>query len=276
MIASPGRSPRPARPTAWARSWYVRSAARSSGRFRATSGGHDADERHGRDVEALRDEARPDEDVEARRRRTRRSTRSAAPRRSTTSRSSRPTRSAGNRRRTSSLDALRAAAEVADPRRAAVRAAGRDRRRPAAVMAAQRRPGLVVDERPLALRAGLDVAAVAAQDDRRGPAPVDDVGSPGRRPSRSRAASASTRRRDRSPRLPAVELLAQVDDLDDGRARRSAASAGRPAGSGPSARPADALDRRRRAAEDDRRAGELGRAGSPTSRAWSRGVRSLL
>ena len=37
MIARPGRSPRPARPTAWASSWYVRSAARSSGRFSATS-----------------------------------------------------------------------------------------------------------------------------------------------------------------------------------------------------------------------------------------------
>ena len=33
----PGRSPRPARPTAWLRSWNVRSAARSSGRFSATS-----------------------------------------------------------------------------------------------------------------------------------------------------------------------------------------------------------------------------------------------
>jgi hypothetical protein len=61
------------------------------------------------------------------------------------------------------------------------------------VMAAQRRPGLVVDERALAVRAGLDVAAVAAEHDRRGPAPVDrqDRLIAGRR---SRAASASTSR----------------------------------------------------------------------------------
>ena len=42
------------------------------------------------------------------------------------------------------------------------------------MVAAQRRAGLVIDERPLALGAGLDVAAVTAQDHRRGAAAVDD------------------------------------------------------------------------------------------------------
>ena len=55
------------------------------------------------------------------------------------------------------LDPLRAAAEVADPRRAAGRTARRERPGAAAVVAAERRAGLVVDERPFAVRAGLDV-----------------------------------------------------------------------------------------------------------------------
>ena len=63
------------------------------------------------------------------------------------------------------LDALGAAAEVADPRRAAGRAAASDRRRRAAVVASQRDDRGVEDERPLALRADLDVAAIAAEDD---------------------------------------------------------------------------------------------------------------
>src|SRR6185436_15376980 len=48
------------------------------------------------------------------------------------------------------LDPLRATAEVPDPGRAARRAAGRDGPRTAAVVTAERRPGLVVHERPLA------------------------------------------------------------------------------------------------------------------------------
>src|SRR4029077_2744333 len=71
------------------------------------------------------------------------------------------------------LHPLGAAAEVADARRTAARAAGRDPRGPAAVVTAQGRPRLVVDEGPLAVRTGLDVAAIAAEHDRRGPAPVD-------------------------------------------------------------------------------------------------------
>ena len=63
------------------------------------------------------------------------------------------------------LDPLGPSAEIADPGRAAVRAAGRNRRRAATVVAAERGPSLVVDERSLALGTGLDVAAVAAEDD---------------------------------------------------------------------------------------------------------------
>jgi hypothetical protein len=71
------------------------------------------------------------------------------------------------------LDAFRPAAQITDARRAARRTARCERRRPTAVMAAQRRPGLVVDERALAIRTGLDVAAIPAHDDRRRAAPVE-------------------------------------------------------------------------------------------------------
>ena len=154
-------------------------------------------------------------------------TRSAAPRCSTTSRSSRPTRRPGNVLADLALDPFGAAAEVADPRRAAGRAARRERRRPAAVMAAQRRPGLVVDERPLAVGAGLDVAAVAAQDDRRGPAPVEDED----RLLACRRVEAGERRRQRArqqPALPGRQLRTQVDDLDGRRGADRRAPAGRP------------------------------------------------
>ena len=173
MIARPGRSPRPARPTAWTRSWYVRSAARSSGRFRATS-----DETTPTSVTAGM--SRP---LATRLVPTRTSSRAVGegvddPLRRAAVLDDVAVEAADPQAREAladlALDAFRAAAEVADPGRAAGRAARRERRRPAAVMAAQRRPGLVVDERALAVGAGLDVAAVAAQDDRRGPAPVED------------------------------------------------------------------------------------------------------
>ena len=61
------------------------------------------------------------------------------------------------------LDALGAAAQVADARRGARRAAPRERRRRAAVVAAQRHDCGVEDQRALALGADLDVAAVAAE-----------------------------------------------------------------------------------------------------------------
>ena len=71
------------------------------GQIERDVGRHDADERDVRDVDALGDEAGPDEDVEPALRRMRRGPARRRPRRSTTSRSSRPTRSAGKRSRTS-------------------------------------------------------------------------------------------------------------------------------------------------------------------------------
>ena len=72
------------------------------------------------------------------------------------------------------LDALRAGAEVPDPGAAAARAAlGRSGGAPA-VMAAQRTPGQVIDERKVAVRAAQALAAVAAEDEGRRSAAVDD------------------------------------------------------------------------------------------------------
>ena len=136
------------------------------GQVQGDVGRHDADERHRRDVEALGHEARPDEHVEpavgegvddALRRAPALDDVAVQP----------ADAQPGEALADLALDAFRAAAEVADPRRGAGRAARRERRRPTAVVAAQRRAGLVVDERSLAVRAGLDVAAVAAQHDRR-------------------------------------------------------------------------------------------------------------
>src|SRR5207249_2439308 len=69
---------------------------------------------------------------------------------------------------------LRAPTQVPDPRGAAGRTAGGQGRRPAAVVASQGRPGLVVDQRPVAIGARLDVPAVPANHDRRGASPVQD------------------------------------------------------------------------------------------------------
>ena len=128
---------------------------------------HDADQRDRRDVQALGDEARADEDVEAAvAERIEHALRRAAPLGHVSIQA--PDAQARRPLADLPLEPLGAAAEIADPGRGAVRAAGRQRasRRPA-VVAAQGRAGLVVDERPLALRARLDVPAVAAQDDRR-------------------------------------------------------------------------------------------------------------
>ena len=119
--------------------------------------------------------------------------------------------------------------------------------------------GLVVDERPLAVRAGLDVAAVAAQDDRRGPAPVDDE-------DRLVAGRAVQRRERRRPAAPTAARGCRPRAPRAGRRPRS--TGGAPVGRvgrttrryAPVAGPPDALDRRRRAAEDDRRAGQLAEA----------------
>ena len=201
-------------------------------------------------------------------------TRSAAPRCSTTSRSSRPMRRAGNRSRTS-----RSTRSVPPPRyriRGEPQAGQRvaERGRPAAVVAAERHPCLVIDERPLAVGAGLDVAAVAAHDDRGRPAPVEDED----RLLAGRRVERAERRRERArqqPALPRRELGTQVDDLDVRAARRPPAPAGRPGRSAPvRARPtlstAGVADPRTTAAPASRP------SRIATSRAWSRGVRSLL
>ena len=113
------------------------------------------------------------------------------------------------------LDALRAAAEVADPRRAAVRAAGRDRRRPARSdgSGASSRPG---GRRAAARTPGQVWTWPQSRHRTTDAVPrrliVEDRLVAGRR-GRGRAI-ASTSRSDSSPRLPAAQLLAEVDDLD--------------------------------------------------------------
>src|SRR4029079_16872199 len=167
-------------------------------------------------VEALRDEARPDEDVElARGERVEDPLRRAAPRGASAIETAGP--QPGEAVPDLALDALRPAAEVLDPRRVAAWATRGERERPAAVVAAERAAGLVEDERPFAVRAGLDVPAVAAQDDRRGPAAVDDED--------RLVAAARVQRRERrgqpprqQPAIAVPELLAGVDDLQRRRA----------------------------------------------------------
>ncbi len=111
---------------------------------------------------------------------------------------------------------LRAAAEIADPRGAAGRAAGGERRGPAAVVAAQRRAGLVVHERPLAVRARLDVTAIPTQHDGRGAAPVEheDRLLTGRGVERGQGV---VQRLRQEPAVPFGELRAQVHDRHAGR-----------------------------------------------------------
>ena len=183
-------------------------------------------------------------------------TRSAAPLRSTTSRSRRPTRRPRKALADLALDPFGTAAEVADPGRGAGRAAGRQRRGRAAVMAAQGHAGLVEDERPLALRAGLDGAAVAAHHDRGAAAPVDHQDRPLARRRVEACQLIGQTAGDQAP-VAGRQLGPQVHDLDD---RRRAA---RPAGQdhpapGTGSHPAHRLDRRRGAAQDDRGTGQLG------------------
>ena len=137
-----GHLARPARPTAWVSSWKVRSAARSSGRLRATSA-------ETTPTSVTSGMSRP---LATRLVPTRTSilpsakasrTRCTAPLCSATSRSRRPDSKSGEGRPNLLLDPLRAAAQVADPGRAAGRAARRQRRSRPAVVAAQRHAGLV-------------------------------------------------------------------------------------------------------------------------------------
>ncbi len=116
-------------------------------------------------------------------------------------------------------------------------------------------PRLVIDEGPLAFGTGLDMAAVAAQDDGCGPPSVD-------RQDRLVAVGKveTLDRLDETARQqPAVtgpKLLAEINDLDD------RAGAGRPGGQDDPAvaalsRAPHALHRRRGAAKDDGGTGQL-------------------
>ena len=123
MIARPGRSPRPARPDGLAQELVRPLGGALVGQVQGDVGRDDADQRHRRDVEALGDEARPDEDVEAAvGERVDDPLRRAAPLDDV---AVEPARRAGREaaRRTSRSTPLGPAAEVADPRRVAVRAA---------------------------------------------------------------------------------------------------------------------------------------------------------
>ena len=263
----------PRRPTAWARSWYVRSEARSSGRLSAMSA-----------------ETTPTSVTSA-------MSRPLATRLVPTSTSD-PARgevvqdavrgalalddvavqAADPQRREPladlALHALRAAAQVADPRRRAGRAAGRDRPGAAAVVAAQRRAGLVVDERPVAVRAGLDRAAVAAHDHGRGPAPVEDEDRPV-------AACRVQRRQRRREGVRDEPPVARPRAPRAGPRPSRPAPCRRPARGGPpagSARPARGPSSPPTGvAEPSTTAAPASRPSSiAASRAWKRGVRSLL
>ena len=223
-MARPGRSPRPARPTAWLRSWNVRSAARSSGRFRATS-----DETTPTSVtdgmsSPLVTRLVPDEHVEAARRRRRR--RPASPRRGARRRRGRAGRPEG-REPHRGPRARAARCRRRGSGSAASRSSGSgvgERSGPAAVVAAQRHAGLVVDQRPLAVGAGLDVPAVPAQDDRGAAAPVEDED----RLLAGRGVESRDRGRQRAREqaaLPRRQLGTEIDDLDVRRAARQRRSA---------------------------------------------------
>ena len=170
------------------------------------------------------------------------------------SRSSRPTRSRGRPLPHVAFHPLGAAAEVADARRCAVRAARHRWSRGAAVMAAQRHAGLVEDERQSAFGAALDVAAIPADHDGRAAPAVDheDCAIP------VLGIEAAERRRQCNGEEAAVagrQLGPQVHEVDVGRGAggpRRQREPAIPAIPCPSHR----LDRRGRAPEDHGRAGQ--------------------
>ena len=140
------------------------------------------------------------------------------------------------------LDPLRPAAEVPDPGRAAGRAARGHRPGATAVVASERLAGLVVDERPRAVGARRDVAAVPAEHHRGGAAPVDDED---RLLTLLQGGERGAERAREHPEVAVLQLGAEVDDLDP---RRRPGEAGRQAMplDLAVARPALGLDRRRR------------------------------
>ena len=172
------------------------------------------------------------------------------------------------------LQALGAPAEVADPRRGAGGAAARQRPGASAVVAPQGRPGLVVDERAVAVRARLDRSAIAAQHDRGGATPVDDQDRP-IATHRCRAARGHPRaRRDSRPRLPAASSARRSTDVTLGSvpAGRAGSRTRRylPARAWPTLS-TDGVALPRTTAAPARVASSIA-----ASRAWNRGVRSLL
>ena len=190
------------------------------------------------------------------------------------SRSRRPTRSRGNRSRTS-----RSTRSVPPPRYR-IRGDWHDGQRVAGGHARpqwwQRSvvPGLVVDERPLAVRAGLDRAAVPAHDDRRGPAAVEDED----RPLAARGVERVERGGEHVGQQPPVargELGPQVDGGHErlrpgGRHRQDDPPVPAGRGHGRRSRPTGVALPRTTAAPASRA------SSSAASRAWNRGVRSLL
>ena len=237
-------------------------------------GGDDADQRDLGDVEALRDEARPDEDVDPAggegvqhplRRALALGDVAVEPR------DPQPGEAVADL----PLHALRPAAEIPDPRRVARRAAGRDRPGAAAVVAAERRPGLVVDERTLAVR---DTPGPSPQSRHR---TTDAV--PRRfitRIARSPAAVSSAAERGREGiRTGARGCPRRAPRAGRRRSRRARSrrggAAGPPGGTGPArACPMDSTDG---VADPSTTAAPARRASSiAESRAWKRGVRSLL
>ena len=124
------------------------------------------------------------------------------------------------------------------------------------MVAAQRHAGLVVDKATLAFWAALDVAAIAADDDRGSAAAVDHED---RALARRKGAQRGRQRSREEAAIPGGKLGAQIHDLD---ARRRA---GRPFGQNgvpicALADAADTLNGRRRTPEHDGRAGETGKA----------------
>ena len=224
MIACPGRVPRPARPDCLGDQLVRSFRGPLIGQVQGHVRRDDADERHGWDVDPLRDEAGPDQHVDpAVGEGVEDASRSAAALHHVPIQAGNP--EPGKPVAHLALEALRAAAEVADPRRAATRAARSERRGATAVVAPKGDTRLVVDERPGALRAGLDVPAVAAQHDRRRAAPVDHED--------GLVADAAVQRLDRGgkrprehPADPGLQLRAQVHDLD--RRREAGQPVGQP------------------------------------------------
>ena len=135
-------------------------------------------------------------------------------------------------------------------------------------------PGLVVDERSLAVRARLDVAAVAAQHDGRRAATIEhEDGLVARR--RVEAAERRGQRPGQEPSLARRQLRAEIDHGDAGQfARRSAGEHDPTVAAGPGE--PDAVDGRGRRTEDDGGAGLPGELECGVASLQARGPVALV